>query len=85
MTFIISIFIIAVLFLVPSAACLFLWNLILIPTFGFCEISFWAMYGMVWFFHLISGSLIDEIMLTCSFGNSELDDIYDAWKDEDEE
>lgn len=80
MTFIISIFIVAIIFLIPAAACLLLWNLILIPIFNLPEISFWMMYGLVWFFRLISGSLIDELLLTSAFGNNDDDDIFDMLK-----
>ena len=84
MMFIISILLVGVLFLVPSAVCTWLWGLILVPMFNIEPISFWSMYGLIWMVQLMTGSLFEDIALSNSYLNNELlDNIKFDSKDED--
>lgn len=84
MMFIISILLVGVLFLVPSAVCTWLWRLILVPMFNIEPISFWSMYGLIWMVQLMTGSLFEDIALSNSYLNNELfDNIKFDSEDED--
>lgn len=84
MIFIISILLVGVLFLVPSAVCTWLWGLILVPMFNIEPISFWGMYGLIWMVQLMIGSLFENIALSNSYLNNELfDNIKFDKEDED--
>lgn len=84
MMFIISILLVGVLFLVPSAVCTWLWELILVPMFNIEPISFWSMYGLIWMVQLMTGSLFEDIALSNSYLNNELfDNIKFDSEDED--
>lgn len=85
MMFIISILLVGVLFLVPSAICTWLWGLILVPyVFNIEPISFWSMYGLIWMVQLMTGSLFEDIALSNSYLNNELfDNIKFDKEDED--
>ena len=84
MMFIISILLVGVLFLVPSAICTWLWGLILVSMFNIEPISFWSMYGLIWMVQLMTGSLFEDIALSNSYLNNELfDNIKFDSEDED--
>ena len=84
MIFIISILLVGVLFLVPSAVCNWLWGLILVPMFDIEPIGFWSMYGLIWMVQLMTGSLFEDIALSNSYLNNEMfDDIKFDLEDED--
>lgn len=84
MIFIISILLVGVLFLVPSAVCTWLWGLILVPMFNIEPISFWGMYGLIRMVQLMTGSLFEDIALSNSYLNNELfDNIKFDKEDED--
>ncbi len=84
MMFIISILLVGVLFLVPSAVCTWLWGLILVLMFNIEPISFWSMYGLIWMVQLMTGSLFEDIALSNSYLNNELfDNIKFDSEDED--
>ena len=84
MMFIISILLVGVLFLVPSAVCTWLWGLIFVPMFNIEPISFWSMYGLIWMVQLMTGSLFEDIALSNSYLNNELfDNIKFDSEDED--
>ena len=84
MMFIISILLVGVLFLVPSAVCTWLWGLILVLMFNIEPISFWSMYGLIWMVQLMTGNLFEDIALSNSYLNNELfDNIKFDSEDED--
>ena len=84
MIFIISILLVGVLFLVPSAVCTWLWGLILVPMFNIEPISFWSMYGLIWMVQLMTCRLFEDIVLSNSYLNNELfDNIKFDSEDED--
>ena len=84
MIFIISMLLVGVLFLVPSAVCTWLWGLILVPMFNIEPISFGGMYGLIWMVQLMTGSLFEDIALSNSYLNNELfDNIKFDKEDED--
>lgn len=84
MIFIISILLVGMLFLVPSAVCTWLWGLILVPMFNIEPISFQGMYGLIWMAQLMTGSLFEDIALSNSYLNNELfDNIKFDKEDED--
>ena len=84
MIFIISILLVGVLFLVPSAVCTWFWGLILVPMFDIEPIGFWSMYGLIWMVQLMTGSLFEDIALSNSYLNNEMfDDIKFDSEDED--
>ena len=84
MIFIISILLVGVLFLVPSAVCTWLWGLILVPMFDIEPIGFWSMYGLIWMVQLMTGSLFEDIALSNSYLNNEMfDNIKFDSEDED--
>ncbi len=84
MTFIISILLVGVLFLVPSAVCTWLWGLILVPMFGIDQISFWGMYGLIWMVQLMTGSLFEDIALSNSYLNHEMFDVIELDKEDED-
>ena len=84
MTFIISILLVGVLFLVPSAVCTWLWGLILVPMFGIDQISFWGMYGLIWMVQLMTGSLFEDIALSNSYLKNEMLDVIELDKEDED-
>lgn len=85
MTFIISILLTGVLFLVPAAVCTWLWGLILVPMFGISQITFWNMYGLIWMVQLMTGSLFEDIALSNSYLNNEMFDVVKLDKEDEDE
>ena len=84
MMFIISILLVGVLFLVPSAICTWPWGLILVPMFNIAPISFWSISGLIWMVQLMTGSLFEDIALSNSYLNNEMfNDIKFDSEDED--